>query len=156
MTGAVFEEYYPRIYNYVYYRVMNKETAEDITSEIFCKAIKKKKSYDPARASYATWLFTIARNCVLNYYRAKKIEISLDVCGDIAQDSFLDDDLIKDEEFKRLHELLKTLTERERCVIALRFWGGFSYAEIAAEMDLTEKNVGVILSRTIAKLKNLW
>lgn len=156
MTDAVFEEYYPKIYNYVYYRVMHKENSEDITSEIFCKAVAGENSYNPVFASYSTWLFTIAHNCVLNYYRAKKIEVSLDGYRDIPQDGFLDDNLIADEELEQLYRLLKTLSERERTVLALRFWGEFSYAEIAAQMGLTEKNTGVILSRTIDKLKSLW
>ena len=156
MTDEMFEKYYPKIYNYVYYRVMHKETAEDITSETFCKAVAGKNGYDSVRASYSTWLFTIAHNCVLNYYRAKKFEISLDGYADIPNYDSLDDALIADEELERLYTLLKTLPERERTILALRFWGEFSYAEIAAQMGLTEKNTGVILSRTIAKIKSLW
>jgi RNA polymerase sigma-70 factor (ECF subfamily) len=156
MTDAVFEKHYPIIYNYVYYRVMHKETAEDITSEVFCKAVAGEKSYNPRHASYSTWLFAIAHNCVVSYYRTKKIEVSLDGYCDVPQDSFLDDNLIKGDESERLNMLLKMLTERERTILGLRFWGEFSYGEIAMQTNLTEKNVGVILSRAIAKLKLLW
>jgi RNA polymerase sigma-70 factor (ECF subfamily) len=159
MTEDVLEEFYPKVYNYVYYRILHRETAEDITSEIFYKAVANKSSFDPRRASYSTWLFTIAHNCVANYYRDKKNrknEIALDNFDDLAAETSMDDNLIAAEEAKRLYSLLKTLSERERTILALRFWSEFSYAEIAAQLKLTEKNVGVILSRTIAKLKSLW
>jgi RNA polymerase sigma-70 factor (ECF subfamily) len=156
MTENIFTEFYPKIYNYIYYRVLNKEIAEDITGEVFYKAIANEANFNPRRASYSTWLFTIAHNCATDYFRSQKQELSLDNISDTPGDSFTDDGLIIEEDLRRLYSLLKELPERERTVLALRFWGEFSHKEIAVKMDLTEKNVSVILSRTIAKLKLLW
>lgn len=160
MNKALYEELYPKIYNYVYYRILHKETAEDITGEVFYKAIANAALFDEQKASYATWLFAIAHNLVLKFYRDKKDVISFEEFSETSEIPSLiespDNTLIADEDTRRLHTLLKTLTERERTILALRFWGEFSYKDIAKQINLSEKNVSVILSRTITKLKELW
>lgn len=157
MDKSVFDEFYPKIYNYVYYRVLHKETTQDITGEAFYKAISNEKCFDERRASYSTWLFTIAHNCVANYFRDKKDIIPLDdINVELVTDSGIDDDIIDDDDFRKLHELLKLLPERERTILALRFWGELSYNKIASQMELSASNVGVILKRTIEKLRSLW
>jgi RNA polymerase sigma-70 factor (ECF subfamily) len=156
MERNVYEEFYPKIYNYVYYRVLNKADAEDITSEVFLKAFINEAVFDPRRAKYSTWLFAIAHNRVANFYRDRKNTLPFDALDETAADSFPGDALMQAEDMKRLRSLLETLPERSRAVLALRFWGGFSHGEIAKQMDLSEKNVSVILSRTIAKLREAY
>lgn len=157
MERTVFEELYPKIYNYVYYRVLNRADAEDIVSDVFLKAVRSGQSFDAHRTSYATWLFTIAHNCVVNFYRGRKNTVSLDALSQtVAQEPGMDEALIVDEETRRLRALLKELPERERTVLALRFWGEFSYKEIAGQTGLSISNVGVIINRTVEKLGVLW
>jgi len=157
MDQAVFEEFYPKIYNYVYYRVLHRENAEDITGVVFYKALSNASLFDENKASYATWLFTIARNCVANFYRDQKDHKPFDELScEIAAFGDIGEALLEGEDIQRLHMLLSTLSERERTVLALRFWGELSYREIARQTGLSEKNVGVILSRTITRLRREW
>lgn len=157
MLESAYDSLYPKVYNYAYYRVLNRQVAEDIVSDVFVKAVANWARYDSGRASVSTWLLSIAHNCVGDYFRSKKHVTS---GGDedmvnLSDSVPIDEALLADEQVAALHKQLQTLTDRERTVIALRYWGELSYAEIAAKTGLTEKNVSVILSRSIAKLRNL-
>jgi len=74
-----FKDYNVDIYNYVYYRSgQSKEIAEDITQDVFMKALRYKKSFDKSKSSIKTWLHVIARNLLVDFYKSKKTTSSLD------------------------------------------------------------------------------
>jgi len=151
-----FEEYYPMIYNYIYYRVLHRETAEDLTSDVFYKALAFAASFDKRKASYKTWLFTIAHNIVVNNYRSRKNILPLDDFDRIPMENSIEDTVETSEDYRQLYDLLKTLPEREREVIALRFWGDMTYKEIATRIGMREKSVSSMMSRLVGKLRKLW
>ena len=153
----IYDEYYSKIYNYVYYRLLNRENAEDVVSDIFFNALNNIGSFDGKRASVSTWLFKIAANAVNSYFRKNKKFVPLDDFENELTEDFTGlDNIIEQENMQNLYESLKELDERSRTVIALRYWGEFSYAEIAEQTELTEKNVSVILSRALVKLKKYF
>ena len=156
MDWNTFEEYYPKIYNYIYYRVLHKETAEDLTSDVFYKALAFAASFDERKASYKTWLYTIAHNIVANHYRNKKNILAIDDFDTLPAGDRVEDNYETTEDFRRLHELLKSLPEREREVVALRFWGELTYKEIATRIGMREKSVSSMMSRLTRKLEKLW
>ncbi len=63
----LYDHYFPRVYNYIRYHVRDAETADDITAQVFERALIKISSYRPERASFADWLFAIARNAVRDH-----------------------------------------------------------------------------------------
>ena len=65
--GLIYRQYYKRIYNYVYGQFLHRETAEDLTDDVFLAALEHYGGYDPARGSVHTWLSAIAHNRVVNY-----------------------------------------------------------------------------------------
>jgi len=156
MDRAMYEKFYPKIYNYIYYRVLHKEMAEDLTGDVFYKALAFRSSFDERKASYKTWLYTIARNIVVNHYRSRKNELQSDDFEELAVSNDVEDIFGANEDFRRLYELLETLPEREREVIALRYWGELSYKEIAARTGLNENSIGPIINRSIISLRKLW
>lgn len=153
----IYDENYSKIYNYVYYRLLNKESTEDAVSEIFFKALENIHGFDAKRASVSTWLFKIASNTVNDYFRKtkKSVHISIEY-AELSDGDMVCENIIADEDTQKLYECLKALDDRMRTVIALRYWGGLSYAEIAEQTGITEKNAGVILSRAIVKLRKLF
>jgi len=155
MDERLFEEFYPRIYNYIYYRVRHKENAEDLTSDTFFKAVANKARYDAKKSSYSTWIFTIARNNVTDFFRRNKNEQALDDSIEAA-DGELDEGLVALDDIKNLMAVLAQLNDREREILALRYWGGFSYKEIAGQLGLSVNNVGSIINRSVVKLRKLW
>ena len=67
--AEVYEQEYSYVYNYVYMQVMHRENTEDLVSDVFIRAMAHYSGFDPAKASVRTWLCTIARNCLIDYYR---------------------------------------------------------------------------------------
>jgi len=67
--AELYEQYMPRVFGYVYYKVNNVHLAEDLTSSVFEKAITRFRSYRSDKASFSTWLFAIARNTMIDHFR---------------------------------------------------------------------------------------
>lgn len=152
----VFENYYKRIYNYIYYRVNCRYTAEDLTSIVFEKAMLNQSSYISSKASYEVWLFAIARNVVKDHYRrmSRRKFFSLDSISEmVSRDRSLDDLVLLSETNDKLFQALKILKEKERNIIALKFGGNLRNVEIAQVLRISESNVGVMLYRIMKKLK---
>jgi len=159
-TESDFEQLYqtelPRIYNFFRYRVGDGPVAEDLTAETFEKAWRKRKSYRHDLASFSTWLFTIARRVAIDYFRKKRPEISFESAGLLTADETPEDLTCRQADFERLSVLLAQLEERDRELVALRYGAGLTNRAIAGLTGLTESNVGVILHRTLKKLRVEW
>lgn len=152
----LYKDYFPRIYNYVHYRVDDFNAAEDLTSQIFEKLFSKLNSYQSDKAPLSAWIFSIARNAITDYYRSRKNThfISLELAVEPV-DSKLDpsDITVLNETQRHLRKALALLNQRERDIIALKFWGGFSNRDIAKLIGISESNTGVILFRAMRRLR---
>jgi RNA polymerase sigma-70 factor (ECF subfamily) len=154
--AAIYDHYFPRIYNYVRYHVENQEIAEDITAQIFEKALTRLNQFSPKRGSLANWLFGITRYAIRDHLRVKKRRLwcSLDVLARWRSADPLPEQLVIQND---LHaQILKAVTklrDREKDLIALKFGAKLTNRQIAALTDLSESNVGVILYRTVRKLR---
>jgi RNA polymerase sigma-70 factor (TIGR02952 family) len=154
---TIFETYYKRIYNYIAYRVSCRYTAEDLTSLVFEKTLSKLDSYSGEKAPFEVWLFAIARNVVNDYYRSRKRTslFSLDTVMELVSGKKAPEDLLLEEERStRLNHALDTLAVKERNVVALKFGADLKNKEIALLTGISESNVGVILYRSMRKLKS--
>lgn len=152
----IFESYYKRIYNYYYYRVQNQYLSEDLTSQLFEKVMTQISSYESRKGNFEVWLFTIARNVLNDYFRSQKKYpwTSLDsVLEMIAEEANPEQVICQAEETKMLLRMIKTLKEKERNIIAYKFGADLKNKEIAKLLGISEKNVSVILCRTLKKLK---
>jgi RNA polymerase sigma-70 factor (ECF subfamily) len=150
----LFNEHVKPLYAFVTYRVGNRAAAEDITAQVFEKAWSSLGNYDPDKGSFSSWLYTIARNCVVDHFRRQQRN----------QESVLHDDMgggssqnpqhhLEEKELRReLGMALGSLDEREREVIAMKFGGSMSNKDIAAVLELTPTNVSTILYRSLDKL----
>lgn len=152
----VFETYYKRIYNYIYYRVNCNEEAEDLTSQVFEKVMIKIDTYSESKSPFEVWLFAIARNVINDYFRSLKKQkiFSIDKFNNLTSiEKNPEDIVVKAETNDELLRALKILDSRERNILALKFGGNLKNKEIAEIIDITESNVGVILYRAMKKLK---
>ncbi|WP_026895346.1 sigma-70 family RNA polymerase sigma factor [Clostridiisalibacter paucivorans] len=152
----IFQTYYKRVYNYIYYRVNNHYTAEDLTSSVFEKVMSKIDTYCKGESPFEVWLFAIARNVIRDYFRKfKKRKIfSMDKIKElISKEKTPEEKILTAETNDRLLKLLDILNERERNIIAFKFGANLKNREIAELLDISESNVGVILYRSMKKLK---
>ena len=152
----IYNYYFPRIYNYVHYRVDDFHAADDLVSQIFEKLFSKLQYYQLEKAAFSAWLFSIARNTITDYYRSQKRTqgTSLEITADLADPNPEPVDLvILNETQQHLQKALANLNQRERDIIALKFWSDSSNKEIARFMGVSESNTGIILFRTMRRLR---
>ncbi len=152
----LFAEYFPRVYNFVYYHVMDCHKADDLTAEVFYRAFRSFRSYDPNKSQPYTWLCAIARNAVIDYRRRTAGIVMLD----IEEHEELSDHspgpeeaYLQKEETDTLLRLIHTLTPPEQELLLLKYFMGLTNREIAAQTGLSETNVSTKLSRIIAQLR---
>lgn len=155
--GRLYEEHLTGVYRYVLYRVGEKETAEDLTSEIFGKALGGFKGFNPEKASFTTWLYSIARNTVTDYFRrhARETRLRREPEPDIpARTASPEEEVSRNEEIRKLRECLLKLKPVEQELVSLKFSSEMTNREIARITGLSESNVGTILCRAIRKLRD--
>jgi len=153
----VYDHYFPRVYNYVRYHVRDAETADDITVQVFERALINISGYRPERASFADWLFAIARNAVRDHIRGQKRRRWLPLetlYGRASDDPQPDEIVIRNEFHQRLRAAVASLSDREQELIALKFAGGLTNRSIARLCGLKESNVAVVLYRAIGRLRS--
>jgi RNA polymerase sigma-70 factor (ECF subfamily) len=153
--GETYEEELPRVYGYVAYQVASREEAEDLTQQTFERALAHWSDFDDRRATITTWLLAIARNLVVDHYRARSRRlptVSLEELSDAQLDSsgYTDPTLGVGPE---LESALSVLGERERELIALRYGADLSGPQIASVTGLSVANVQQILSRSLRRLR---
>ena len=82
----IYCDYRDRIYGYVLSKINNQQDAEDIAADVFVKIYSKLDTFDKSKASLSTWIYTITRNTLTDYFRTRKIfaEISADAPGEVS------------------------------------------------------------------------
>jgi RNA polymerase sigma factor (sigma-70 family) len=155
--AAIYDHYFPRVYNYARYRVGDAGVTDEITARVFERALARIDSYRPKQAPFSAWLFGIARNTVNQHLRTQKRRrwISLDLVSNRRSASPDPEEvLIQSETHSELIEAISQLNERERDILALKFASGMTNRHIAKLNGLGESNVSVILYRSIRKLRD--
>ena len=150
--GQLYEIWASKVYRFVYLKTKHVPVAEDLTSEVFLKAWQKIHQYKPAPdARFSSWLYAIARNTVIDYYRVnKRVEISFEDLPEIA-------DLEGEEPYReatRIEEALERLPEDYAKVLKLRFVEEMPIARIAQSMKKKESNIRALTHRALKKLKD--
>lgn len=153
----LFQAYYPRVYNYLRYRVNSPEDVEDLISLVFEKAFTHRAQYDPTKGAFSTWLFRIAHNELSNFYRSRERQAKwvadAEVPGDMVLEASPETQVIEQETIAQLLQGLGQLSERDQEVISLKFGSRLSNKEIGQIMDLKEKTVSVVLLRAMRRLQ---
>lgn len=150
--GRLYEIYIKKIYDFIYYKTLNKEVAEDITSIVFIKAWNKIEQF--REGSFSAWLYMIARNAVTDYYRREKGYDNIDDCWDLADKTDFLTTIDRDLDVDLIKEAMKSLKDQEREILIMRFWLDLSFSEIAERLNKKEGAVKMALGRTLKDLKN--
>lgn len=154
-----YEEYKNAVFNYILYRVSyDRDTAEDLTADIFVKAFEHLSSYDRER-SFKTWIFTIAHNHLINHLMGNKQPLQLDdeLAANLeAQTEHFDEAFDHKMIVDQLSALMSELPEAQRELLTLRFVNDLSNTEIAEVLKKDEGAVRTGISRAIGALRNKY
>ena len=155
-VGWIYERYFDRIYRYVHLKVGEATEAEDITEQVFLKMIEAVGKFHWQGSSFASWLFRIAHNLIIDNARqhSRRPQVPLDPVGEFLPSEGNDPHTLAEQSDIGAHlkECISELTELQARVITLKFAGGLSNAEVAEIMDRTE---GAIKALQYSALQNL-
>jgi RNA polymerase sigma factor (sigma-70 family) len=152
----LYDEHVWAVYGFFGYRVGSRQEAEDLTQLTFEKALRSFRKFDERRASFSTWVMTIARNALVDFYRSDRTARQEPIGDSTDTDSALSGQHVDEPSLgisPELETALAKLNDREREVIALRFGGDMTGLEISRVTGLTVANVQQILSRSLRRLR---
>ena len=152
--GQLYDAYMERIYRFVYFRVEDQQTAEDITSQVFLRAWNNLDRFRLGRTPYLAWLYTIAHNAVIDHYRTRKVTAALEDVR-LSQPDYaeaVENNIDFAVEMKTIKEALQTLTDDQQQVLTLKFIEGMSNDEIARHLGKREGAVRALQMRGLRAL----
>ena len=148
---ALYTEYAEKVNRYVSGKVMNRHDAEDIVSDVFLKAYRAFDTFDGEKSSVSTWIYTIARNTVTDYYRRQRPTVELS--EDYSVDTYIDDDLLQKEMLSELVNALKALDERLRYIIISKYFRAQSLKTIAERLGISYAYAKILHSTALSELR---
>jgi RNA polymerase sigma-70 factor (ECF subfamily) len=152
--AGLFEEYYDRIARYAYTRIGDQREAEDLASDVFVKALRALGGFEERGLPMGAWLFKIAHNLVVDFHRSKgeKKMVELESV-EIESDSNPAAEAERKLEMERVQRAMQHLTEEQREILQLRFYGGLSSAEVGAMLGKSDGAVREAQSAALKKLR---
>ena len=150
----VYRQYHDKVLYYIRKKVNNEEDAEDLCSEVFMKVQKRLASYDSEKAAVSTWIYTIARNSVIDFYRTNKVTEELP--EDIPLEGGIDEELLNSETLSELADALMTLSEEERTVLILHYYENLTFRAIEERTGLSYGQVKLRHNSGIKVLKKYF
>lgn len=150
---ALYRRTFPRVYAYVASVLRDRSLAEDVTAQAYERAFRKRRSFRSSRGSLEGWLFGIARNAALDELRRRRRRAPLEADPEDIAAPAADDQADLALRRQAVRAALDGLPPRERELIALKFAGGLSNAELARVLGMSESNAATKLHRTIEKLR---
>lgn len=148
-----YNQFKNKIYAYFLYRVnFDKKLAEDLTSEVFLKALKKFADFDGAKP-FQPWIFKISHNHLVNYYKSAKREVALEVVENFLP--YTDNSAVEKYELEKVMGIISRMEARDKEILLLRYAQGLDNAEIADLLDKEEGAVRTQFSRSLAKLREI-
>lgn len=152
--AQIYEKYFERIYRYIYTKTYQKETTEDICSVTFIKALESISNFKGDGSKIISWLYKIASNQVIDFYRSQHREGNIDDLWDLTSESNVEIDLINKESFNIIHKYLCQLKKIEREILTLHLWEEYTFKKIAQILKLREGNCKMLYYRSLKKMKS--
>jgi len=151
--GQLYDRYFKKIYSFIYYKVSQKETTEDLVSDIFIKVLANINKFDSQRGNFSSWLYRIARNTVIDYYRVNKQVYNLDNIIELSSEDNLDNSMDVNISLEEVKQKLYKLKEQQQDIIILRVWQQLSYKEISDIVGKSEASCKMVFARSIKELR---
>ena len=135
LPEEIYLQYHKKVRSYIGGKVSSPEDAEDLCAEVFLKVYEKLSNYDPAKASVSTWVYTVTRNTVIDYYRTRRSYAELEEGSAVTEGP--ENSIINDETLRLLAAGLAKLPAQQREIVVLRYYCGYTLQDISGMMDLS-------------------
>jgi len=157
--ARLYGQYLTPLYRYVLFRVRRREDAEDLTQTLFLKAFESLECYRDTGVPFSAWLYTIARNLIIDYFKKKKpvrLEDQEVLCENLIEPMYTAErDAVGGEERHLLARALSGLSEIEQTVVIMRSIDERSYEEIAITVGKSEEAVRAIKHRALVRMQKV-
>ena len=152
--GELYDHYFGQIYRFVYSRMRDQDAAEDVTSEVFFKALRAIGKYKPSGHPFSAWLYQISVNAIADHYRARKPASNLDDAIGLADPQQpLDERVAQKQEAARVWAAIDTLPEQQRTAITLKLGEDLKLADIGVVMGKSEGAIKLLVHRGMIGLR---
>lgn len=154
--GRLYDLYARRIYAYLYYRSLSRESAEDLASAVFLKALENLAGFRPELGCFSSWIYGIARNELRDHFRARSRRARLDEASDLWETpdaGSLEIEAENRDLWERMKAHLAALSPDQREIVILRTWDELPYKEIAQMLGKSENACKMSYSRALGLLR---
>jgi len=149
----IYEYYLPKIYSYIYNRCRNKEITEDVTSQTFIQGMMKLKSFKFKGFRFGSWLYRIAQNCLVDYFRKHPDQMKFEEKE--SEDEQTDEIALKDERKKIILEVISKLPSAYQEILTLKYFEDLSNDEMSEILGCSKATLSVKIHRSLKSLKKL-
>jgi len=166
--GKLYDEYHVPIYRFIYLKVSQKEEAEDLTHQVFLSAWQSIHRYKITNLPFSSWLYRIARNKVIDYYRTAKDNLSLETLSQHFSHSdspahltptltsnSIETDVSNSLIIDNIKSALANLNPEQQDVLVMRFVEDMPIKEVAKVINKSEGAIKLIQHRAVNKLKTI-
>ena len=149
--ALIYDTFIKKIYDFVFYKTMHQQLAEDLTSQTFLKAWKNIAQFKGG--NFSAWLYTIARNIVVDHYRSQKEILAVEDFWDLKADDDVLGEVEERLKIEKLQQGLARLKSSEREILMLRLWQDLPFKEIAVILGKNEGAAKMSFARAMESLK---
>ncbi|HYY45730.1 MAG TPA: sigma-70 family RNA polymerase sigma factor [Candidatus Angelobacter sp.] len=153
--GALYDRYFPQIYRFAFSKVRDQSRAEDVTSEVFFKALKNIKKYTYEGHPFSSWLYQITVNAVADHYRGpvgKEVDLEETAAMPSSEPSVLDE-VVRRERSRQVWSMIDRLPTQQRTAMILKFGEDRKIDDIAVIMGKSPGAVKLLLHRGVERLR---
>lgn len=145
------------IYRFIFYKTSSKEIAEDLTSQVFMQALEHIGAFRyRIGARFSSWLYAIARNQVIDYYRTNHPTVDLEEAKPVATTAIASSEVDQHLQRQQVQKILQQLSSQDQEILTLRLWQDKTYPEIATLLASNTVAVRARFSRAVKKFKQLY
>lgn len=151
--GFLYDLYFKKIYDFVFYKTLHKEVTEDLVSKIFIKALENIDSYESTKGTFASWIFAISQRSIIDQYRTYKKTYDINDFWDLPSTENILENISNKNQINQIKKQLGKLDSLHRDIIIMRVWQNMSYQEISEITGKSESSLKMMFSRTIKNLR---
>ena len=153
--GLLYDQHLPPIYRFILLKTGSKVTAEDLTHQVFLNAWQNIENYQSQGFPFSSWLYRIASNAVIDYYRTDKKHFNLEAIEEPAASNNLEEKIDQRFEMNLVRTAIKELPDEQQTIIIMKFVEDLTNKEIAAALGKSEGAVKTAQHRSIQNIKKI-